>query len=149
MIASRRIAVAATLVVAAAAAVILTRGGEDSSARLDALKADPLARYSPPGARLAKQRATAESDTLGKAAPARFSRWFALPEGEGRRQFEGAVAAARAAGWQPQVNPAGDAATGAKQLDGAAASVVIALRDDGRFLPADVPPPALTITLDR
>jgi hypothetical protein len=90
------------LLVLAGAAFVLLRGDGDS-AQLRAMRADPIAAYSPPGARLLRTHATPEraGGSFLKPQEAWYQRLFAVPEGAGGVRALRAVAeAARAAGWE-------------------------------------------------
>lgn len=88
------------------ACVALAGCGEDRTDRgSGALRADPLARYVPPGATLVRERVTAGgTDALGKQRGASVRRDFNLPAGSGRdTALAAAIAAAIAAGWTVDV----------------------------------------------
>lgn len=93
---TRTIAVAVAAVAVAAAAAGCLHDGEDASAKLQALEADPMATYEPPGAELVDTDAQSEGTTaLGKPQPARHTRLFALA-GDGERCSSTSASCAKA-----------------------------------------------------
>lgn len=144
----------AAVIAAATVLVPLGCGGEEPSAQLRALRADPLASWEPPQAALAEESEQSEGETtLGKPQLARVRRLFAL-QGSAENAFEAAVAAAEKAGWRLDGEPipstfGGRVALARRELDTGSARLSISVLTDRRLLPEDVPPPALLILLEH
>jgi hypothetical protein len=89
-----------------AALVLLTVGGcGGSSTELDALEADPMARYEPPGGELLDTRSQEPGSALGKPILARYQRRFRMPRGDPQAQLDAALRAASDAGWDVSDDP--------------------------------------------
>lgn len=88
----------------AAGAVWLTGCGEPDpspSPLLVALRADPMASYVPPGARLTGTREQDQGSSLGKKFVVRYRRNFSVPADRERAALSEARRAAADAGWRP------------------------------------------------
>ena len=149
---TKAIVVAAAAVLAVAAAIAV-RARDEPSAQLEALRADPMAEYTPAGAELVDTDEQNEGTTLGKPVAARYARLFALPAEDPERALEDALAAAEAAGWaveEPQRGALGGlVGQGSKQLPTGPARLALTLFLDSTVLPDDVRPPALRISLEH
>ena len=89
-----------------AALVLLAAGGcGGSSVELDALKADPMASYEPPGGELLDTRSQGASSALGKPILARYQRRFRMPRGDPQAQLDAVLRAASEAGWDVSDDP--------------------------------------------
>jgi hypothetical protein len=135
------------LMVLAGAAFLLSRGDRTDSAQLRALRADPVAAYSPPGARLLRTVATPEraGGSFLKQQEARYVRQFAVPErASGARASRAVAEAARKAGWEIRQGVPDDSFLGDKRVATGLARLTIGLGPGGRLEPA---PPTLTIAL--
>ena len=146
------IAVAAALV-AAATTFAGCGGGDEDSAQLDALRADPMASYVPPGGELVDTEEQREGETtLGKPQQAKLSRLFAL-SGDGEDALDDALAAAEDAGWnldgEPQQSVGGVVGLGSRTLETGQARIAVTLYADGSALRDDVSPPALKVSLEH
>ena len=129
-------------------------------AALSELKEDPLATYEPPGGELVdthEQKAD-RKNFLGMPVHAQYARIFELPAGaDPRREIDRALAAALAAGWQLNEGSrgvseslGGTLAVGLDKLhpDGQTKSLsIIGYTDESSYLPTNVRPPALRISL--
>jgi hypothetical protein len=138
--------IAPTVVVVLAGSAFLLSRGDGDSAQLRALRADPIARYSPPGARQFRTVATPEraGGSFLKQQEARYLRLFAVPEGAGGARAARAVAeAARRAGWEVSEGGFDDSFHGDKRLATGPARLTVVL---GRG-PEVEPSPTLTISL--
>jgi hypothetical protein len=138
-----------TLVVTAAAWLLLAVGGcGEGGPQLDALRADPLADYRPPGAREVETSADPESDggVLGKPREARFEHLYAVTDSPAN-VFDDALGAAKAAGWTVERADSGTVALLVKNLATGRASATITLLESPAGLPEGVSPPALSIVL--
>jgi len=139
----------------AAAATVLAGcgGGSDRSARLDALRDDPMAAYEPSGAELVDTEEQSEgTTTLGKPQLAKYDRLFAL-DGDGEAALDEALAAAKAAGWEiaggPRQSVGGVVGLGERRLATGKARLAVTLFTDDRALRDEVSPPALKISLEH
>jgi hypothetical protein len=148
------IAVAVAAVAVAAAAAGCLHDGDEPSAKLQALEADPMATYEPPDAELVDTESQSEGETtLGKPQGARYTRLFAL-QGDGEQAFDDAVAAARSAGWTFEEEPSTDAFGGTvglatRTLSTGTARLSISLLVDEQVVREGVDPPALRISLEH
>ena len=128
-------------------------------AALRELKEDPLATYEPPGGELVdthEQKADREN-FLGKPVFAQYTRVFELPAGaDPRSEIDRALAAALAAGWQLDEGSRGvseslgslTVALDKPLPTGETKSLsVIAYTHESSYLPTNVRPPALRISL--
>jgi len=88
-----------------AALILLAVSGCGSSPELDALKADPMASYEPPGAELLDTRSQGPGSALGKPILARYQRRFRMPRSDPRAQLDAALRAATDAGWDVSDDP--------------------------------------------
>ncbi|MET0602147.1 MAG: hypothetical protein ABW167_09185, partial [Baekduia sp.] len=119
---------------------------------LRALRADPLARYTPPGARLVDERTTDQRSggLLGKPREARYERLYAVG-GAPVAAYGDAVVAANRAGWELDVDD-GDV-TGrnvallSKTTSSGRSSATITLLRSADGLPDGVRPPVLSVVL--
>ena len=129
-------------------AIALARG-EEPSAQLRALKADPLAAYVPPGGTLVDTDSQNEGSALGKPVSARYTRMFEIAEGTGERALEHARSAATAAGWVvgPPSRAFPDVIVADKSLPSGRVELGVTVFRDSRVLPDDVTPPALQVSL--
>jgi hypothetical protein len=118
--------------VVAVAATAVVRGGEESSAQLRALQADPLGRFAPAGGELSNTDAAGEHSKgfLGKPSPARYDREFTLTT-PGEDALKEAAAAAQAAGWTVEQGIPGASVTGTKRLADGDAIMSVALDSSG------------------
>jgi hypothetical protein len=136
---------AVVLMVLAGAAFVLSRGDGDS-AQLRALRADPIATYSPPGARLLSTVAKPEraSGSFRKPQEARHLRQFSVPAGTGGVRASRAVAdAARRAGWEISKGILDGAFHGEKRLATGPARLKVVLGRGAQLEPS----PTLSISL--
>ena len=126
-------------------------GGEQASAELSALKADPLGRYEPDGAELVRTDEQNAGTTLGKPFQARYDRLFELPEGDPEQQLQAALDAATDAGWASEgsvFRVSGTLAqSGTKQLSTGPAGMTLTLFVDGTTLGDRASAPALLVSL--
>ena len=125
--------------------------GEEPSAQLRALEADPLATYVPPGGTLVDRASQNEGSALGKPVSARVRRMFELAPGNADEALAHARAAATSAGWTlsapSQAFP--NVLVGDKRLPTGRAQLGVTVFLDSRLLGdgAEVRPPALLISL--
>jgi len=135
------------VVLAAGSAFLLSRmDGDGDSAQLRALRADPIAAYKPPGARLLSTVAAPEraGGSLHKPQEARYLRQFAVPDGAGgARAARTAAQAARRAGWSIREGALHDSFLGDKRLATGPARLTIGLGPGPQLEPS----PTLTIAL--
>ena len=78
--------------------LVLSRGGEESSAQLQALEADPMATYVPPGGTLVDTDTQNEGTSLGKPVSAQYTRMFELSAAAAAGALEHARRAAASGG---------------------------------------------------
>jgi hypothetical protein len=147
--------VSALAAAALAAAAAGCGGGEDGgSAKLDALRGDPMASFEPPRGELVDTDEQEEGEsTLGKPLLARHARLFTVPPASSREALDEAVAAAEGAGWafesEPQESLGSLVALAEKQLETGRARLALTLFLDGRALRDGVEPPALDVELEH
>lgn len=142
------------LVVAATALAVLvfalTRG-EDPSDLRQALEADPMATYAPPGGRLVDTDAQNEGSSFGKPVVARYRRLFEIAPGTSEQALGHARAAAVAAGWAPLegMSSSGfpDVFLAEKRVSTGRLELGISVFRDNRMLRDGVKPPALRVSL--
>ena len=144
---STRTKILAAVAVLAVLVIVLTRGGEESSAQLQALEGDPMAAYVPPGGTLVDTVTQKEGTSLGKPVPAQYARMFELSAAAAPEALDHAHDAAVAAGWT-RTKASGERGFVAEKraASGRLELAVVRFRD-ALLLPADVKPPALQITL--
>ena len=144
---STRTKILAAVAVLAVVVIVLTRGGEESSAQLQALEGDPMAAYVPPGGTLVDTVTQKEGTSLGKPVPAQYARMFELSAAAAPEALDHAHDAAVAAGWT-RTKASGERGFVAEKraASGRLELAVVQFRD-ALLLPADVKPPALQITL--
>jgi hypothetical protein len=138
------------LVAVAALAVLviaLSRGGEESSAQLQALEADPMAAYVPPGGTLVDTDTQNEGTALGKPVSAQYTRMFELTAAAAPGALEHAHEAAAAAGWTPTEKPGDRGFIAEKRTASGRLELAVVRFRDALLLPKDVKPPALQISL--
>ena len=145
---SRRTKILAAAAVLAVVALVLSRGSTPSE-QLQALKADPLASYAPPGGTLVDTDAQNEGTALGKPVSARYSRMFKIAAGTEARALERARVAAAAAGWelQPPSKAFPDVFVADKRMPSGRVELGVTVFRDARVLPEGVTPPALLVSL--
>lgn len=145
--------VAVAAVAVAAAAIVFLSGGDEPSAQLQALQADPMAEYTPAGGELVDTEEQNDGTTLGKPVAARYARLFVLPAANPEGALDDALAAAEAAGWtveEPRQGALGGlVGQGSKRLSTGTARLALTLFLDATVLPDDVRPPALRISLEH
>ena len=138
------------LVAVAALAVLviaLSRGGDEPSARLQTLEADPMATYAPPGGTLVDTDSQSEGTVLGEPVSASYTRIFELGAAAVAQALEHAREAAVAAGWTTEGEPNERGFVAGKREQSGPVELGVSLFRDSRLLPDDVKPPALQITL--
>lgn len=126
--------------------VIFLAGGEEPSAKLQALEDDPMASYVPPGGTLVDTDSQNEGTSLGKPVFARYTRMFELPPGTAEDALRHARAAALDAGWK-EVGSKDDVFSADRTLPTGGAHLGLTIFRDARILPEDVRPPALLVNL--
>jgi hypothetical protein len=151
-VSNKAILVAAAAVLAVAATIaFLAR--DEPSAQLQALRADPMAEYTPAGGALVDTDEQNEGTTFGKPIAARYTRMFELPAGDAERELADAVAAAVAAGWTIEGEPErslGDlVALGDRELPTGRAELALTLFTGVRPVPGGISAPALRISLEH
>lgn len=142
---------AAVLAAGVVLALAVSRGESSPGPELRALREDPLGSYVPPDGRLVRTDAAEEKSggMFSKPSEATLQRLFALPPDAGPAALQGAIEAARAAGWTVQP-PLGDlGSTGSKQLSTGKATMSVGLITDAGATPENVPPPVLSIALQH
>ncbi len=141
----------AILVAAAALGVLVLAlaRGEEPSAQLQALKADPMATYAPPGGTLVQTRSQNEGSSLGKPVSARYTRMFQIGAGTGERALERAAKAAADAGWAvgPRSTAFPDVVGADRSVPSGRIQLHVSVFRDSRILPDGVRPPALQVSL--
>lgn len=144
-----------TTILAAAAAlgvlVIVLARGEEPSARLQALEADGMATYVPPGGTLVDTDSQNEGSSLGKPVSARYTRLFQIASGSAERALKHARTAAVAAGWVPvDAKPSRafpNVFVADKSVSSGRVELGVTVFLDSRLLPDGVTPPALQVNL--
>jgi hypothetical protein len=126
--------------------VLLLAQGEEPSARVEALRDDPMAGYAPPGGTLVDSESRNEGRTLGKPVPASHTRLFRLGS-DPARALEDARAAATAAGWQQLGEATAATFVGSKRVPSGRIALTLALVEDPNRLPEGVEPPVLSVAL--
>ena len=126
--------------------IALSRGGEPSP-EVQQLKNDPIASYVPPGGTLIDSDSRGAGTSLGRPVQAQLTRLFQLAAGQGERALADAGDAAEASGWAAVGTPTDRAVVARKQLPGGRAELTVTLVEDGRLLPEDAKPPALSVSL--
>jgi hypothetical protein len=126
--------------------LVLSRGGEPS-ARLQALKSDPMGSYAPRGGTLVDTTSQNEGTALGKPVSASYTRMFELGVKAATDALERARAAAEEAGWTPAGDDSRRGLVAHKRLSSGRAELVITEFKDSLLLPKDVKPPALQVSL--
>ena len=134
-------------VAALAVLVLALSGGDEPSARVQALEADPMATYVPPGGELVDTDTQNEGVSLGKPVRARYTRMFALPPGSSARALADARAAAEAAGWIQVGRTDAQVFAADKRVPSGRIELGVTVFRDSLLLPDDVQPPALLISL--
>jgi hypothetical protein len=133
--------------VAALAVLVMVLGrGEEPSARLQALEADPMATYVPSGGTLVDTDSQNEGSSLGKPVSARYTRMFQLSPGAAARALEHAREAAEASGWV-QVGRNERVYAADKRVPSGRIDLAVTLFRNSLLLPDDVKPPALLVSL--
>ena len=122
---------------------------EVNDAPLRSLQADPMGSYSPPGARLVRNRGEGErtGGLMGKPSEAHLRRLFALPASRADAAFSDAVDAARAAGWTVEEVYSATGVVGDKRLPSGNAYMTIIVATDRRLMPEGVQPQTIGISL--
>jgi hypothetical protein len=143
---STRTKILAAVAALAVLVIVLGRGGE-SSARLQALEADPMATYVPPGGSLVDTDSQNEGTSLGKPVSARYTRMFQLSAGKAARALEHAREAATAAGWVQVGRTDARVYAADKRVPSGRTELAVTLFRDSLLLPDDVKPPALLVSL--
>lgn len=126
--------------------VLLLAQGEEPSARVEALRDDPMAGYAPPGGTLVDTESRNEGRSLGKAVPASYTRLFRLGP-EPARALEDARSAATAAGWQQLGEATATMFVGSKRVPSGRIALTLSLVEDPDLLPEGVEPPVLSVAL--
>ena len=140
------VAIAAGVLLVFAGAVFVLSRGDGDSAQLRALRADPIAAYSPPGARLLSTVSAPEraGGSFLKPQEARYLRQFAVDDGaSGARAARAVAEAARRAGWHIREGALDDSFLGDKRLATGPARLTIGLGPGPQLKPS----PTLTISL--
>ena len=70
---STRTKILAAVAVLAVLVIVLSRGGEESSAQLQALEDDPMAAYVPPGGTFVDTETQNEGTSLGRPVSAQYT----------------------------------------------------------------------------
>ncbi|HYK07431.1 MAG TPA: hypothetical protein VEW11_06640 [Gaiellaceae bacterium] len=131
----------------AALVLLLSRGGEESSAQLQALQDDPMATYVPDGGTLVDTDSRNEGTSLGEPVSAQYTRMFELSAAASARALEQAREAALAAGWtQPGTSGERGFLAERRAPSGRLELAVTEFRNS-LLLPDDVTPPALQVSL--
>lgn len=134
-------------VAALAVLVVLLSRGEEPSARLEALKDDPMATYVPEGGTLVDADTQNEGTSLGKPVSAQYTRIFELTAAAAAGALERAREAAVAAGWT-QAGTSGERGFVAeKRAPSGRLELAVTEFRDSLLLPDDVTPPALQVGL--
>jgi len=139
------------LVAVAALAVLvlaLSRGG-DSTSELDALEADEMGVYVPPGGMLVDTDSQTGGTVLGTPVSASYTRLFELAKADAARSLADTEAAAKRAGWRTTQAPNGRAFSAEKRVGSARLALAVVVVKDARLLPEGVAPPALSVNLRR
>ena len=144
---STRTKILAAVAVLAVLVILLSRGGEPSE-DVNALEADPIASYVPPGGRLVEEDTQEAGTVLGRRVAASYTRLFALGGSGAAGALADAEAAAKRAGWTTKREGA-RAFGGEKRAASGQVTLVVVLVEDARLLPDDVAPPALSVSLRR
>ena len=144
---STRTKIFAAVAVLAFLAIALSRGGEESSAQLQALEDDPVAAYVPHGGKLVDTETQNEGTSLGKAVSAQYTRMFELSATAAGGALERAREAAVAAGWTLTEKPGERGFVAEKRAASGRLELAVVQFRDALLLPADVQPPALQISL--
>jgi hypothetical protein len=126
--------------------VLLLAQGEEPSARVEALRDDPMAGYAPPGGTLVDTESRNEGRSLGKPVPASYTRLFRLGS-DPARALEDARSAATAAGWQQLGEATTAMFVGSKRVPSGRIALTLALVEDRDLLPEGVEPPVLSVAL--
>ncbi len=134
-------------VAALAVLVIALSRGEEPSARVRALEADPMATYVPPGGRLVDTDTQNEGVSLGKPVSARYTRMFQLSPGAAERALEQASETATAAGWAQVGKTDARVYAADKRVPSGRIELAVTLFRDSLLLPDEVKPPALLVSL--
>jgi hypothetical protein len=144
----RSVVVAAATVGVGLLVFVLVRG-EEPSAQLRALEADPLAVYVPQGGTLVDTSSQNEDTTFGKPISARLSRTFELAPGTAERSLQDARAAATAAGWVPLPPSSAfpNVVVASKRVPSGRIELGVTVLDDARVAARGMRPPALLVSL--
>ena len=138
------------LVAVAALAVLvfaLDRGGEPSPER-NALDADPMASYAPPGGTLVDTDSGNSGTSLGKQVDATYTRLFQLGESKAPQVLPHARGAATDAGWTvTETTERGFLAE--RNVPSGRLELAVTLVENALLLPDDVEPPALSVSLSH
>jgi hypothetical protein len=126
--------------------VLLLAQGEEPSARVEALRDDPMAGYAPRGGTLVRTESRNESRTLGEPVPASYTRLFRL-DADPARAFEDARTAATAAGWQQLGDATALMFVGSKRVPSGRIALTLAVVEDPNLIPEGVEPPVLSVGL--
>ena len=126
--------------------VLLLAQGEEPSARVEALRDDPMAGYAPPGGTLVDTESRNEGRSLGKPVPASYTRLFRL-DSDPARAVEDARSAATAAGWQQLGEATAEMFVGSKRVPSGRLALTLALVEDPNLLSEGVEPPVLSVAL--
>ena len=143
---STRRAIFAAAAVLGVLVFVLWRG-DQPSARLHVLEADPMAAYVPPGGTLVDTDSQNEGSALGKPVLASYTRLFQLTPGGSARAVEDARAAAKASGWTQVGKVDARVFVVDKRVPSGRMELGITLLEDSLLLPRDVKPPALLVSL--
>jgi hypothetical protein len=126
--------------------VLLLAQGEEPSARVEALRDDPMAGYAPPGGTLVDTESRNEGRSLGRPVPASYTRLFRLGS-DPARALEEARSAATTAGWQQLGEATAVIFVGSKRVPSGRIALTLALVEDPNQLPEGVEPPVLSVAL--
>ncbi len=145
---STRTKILGAVAVLAVLVIVLSRGGEDSGAQLQALEADPMAAYVPPGGTLVDTESQNEGTSLGKPVPAQYTRMFELTAAAGRGSARACPCGGRGGGVDAdRRSPASAALSPRSGRRRAASSSPSSSSGTRSCYPTDVKPPALQISL--
>ena len=144
---STRTKILAGVAVLAFLVIVLSRGGEDSSAQLQALEEDSMAAYVPPGGTLVVTDSQHEGTSLGQPVSAQYKRMFELTAAAAAGALEHARQAAAAAGWTPTEASGERGFVAEKPATSGRLELAVVQFRDVLLLPPGVKPPAFQISL--
>ena len=145
---NRRTGILAAAVALGVLAFALGRG-EDTSGRVHALEADPMARYVPPGGTLVDTDSLPEGFSFGKPVSATYAHLFQLSGAGSARVLADVRAKAEAAGWTEVGSANSRGFTADKRTPSGGIQLVVKLFEDSLLLPRGVKPRALLVSLRR